>query len=249
MEPIRSPRNRAVVEAGRLHRARERKRLGLTLLEGPNLLDEALEAGISLRRVFALPDDPRREDWPNVTLVEERVMRRLAPTETPRGPVAVTDIPDWSRPAGDRHLLVLWRVSDPGNVGTIIRSAAAFGLGVAVSPECADPWSPKALRAGAGGHFRLPSLSRIEGLHPLSHHRLAATVVSGGEDPARLDDGPWAFLIGQEAHGLEPEMIQEAEKTVTIPMPGGTESLNVAAAATILAYAVTTGSRGFASDH
>lgn len=239
MEPIRSPRNRAVVEAGRLHRARERKRLGLTLLEGPNLLDEAVEAGIPLQRVFALPDDPRREEWPQVTIVDERVMHRLAPTETPRGPVAVAPIPDWSLPARDRHLLVLWGVSDPGNVGTIIRSAAAFGLGVAISPQCADPWSPKALRAGAGSHFRVPSLSRIEDLHALSHHRLAATVVSGGEDPARLEAGPWALLIGREAQGLDQVLIEEAETSVTIPMPGGTESLNVAAAASILAYAVT----------
>lgn len=241
MEPIRSPRNRAVVEAGRLHRARERKRLGLTLLEGPNLLDEAVEAGIHLQRVFALADDPRREEWPQVTIVDERVMHRLAPTETPRGPVAVARTPDWSPPARDRHLLVLWGVSDPGNVGTIIRSAAAFGLGVAVSPQCADPWSPKALRAGAGGHFRVPSLSRIEGLHALAHHRLAATVVSGGTDPARLEAGPWAFLIGREAQGLDQAFIEEAETSVTIPMPGGTESLNVAAAASILAYAVTKG--------
>lgn len=227
------------MEAGRLHRARERKRQGLTLLEGPNLLDEAVKFGIPLHRVFALPDDPRRQEWPRVTIVEERVMHRLAPTETPRGPVAVARIPDWSVPARDRHLLVLWGVGDPGNVGTIIRSAAAFGLGVAVSPQCADPWSPKALRAGAGGHFRVPSLSRIEGLHALAHHRLAATVVSGGEDPARLEAGPWAFLIGREAQGLDQVLIDEAETSVTIPMPGGSESLNVAAAASILAYAIT----------
>lgn len=249
MEPIRSLRNPAVVEAGRLHRARERKRLGLTLLEGPHLMGEALAAGVPIQRVFALPDDPRRGEWPEVTVVAEQVMHRLAPTDTPRGPVAVARIPDWSAPVPDRHLLVLWGVGDPGNVGTIIRSAAAFGLGVAVSPDCADPWSPKALRAGAGGHFRIASLSRVEGLGPLSNHHLAAAVVSGGENPIRLEDGPWAFLIGREAHGLDRDLIEAAEVEVTIPMPGGTESLNVAAAASILAYAVNIGSSGLPGDH
>lgn len=249
MEPIRSPRNQAVVEAGRLHRARERKRLGLTLVEGPHLMEEALAAGVQFERVFALPDDPRRDEWPGVTIIDDRVMHRLAPTENPRGPVAVARIPRWSPPARDRHLLVLWGVADPGNVGTIIRSAAAFGLGVVVAPDAADPWSPKALRAGAGGHFRLPSLSRVEGLDPLADHRLAATVVGGGEDLARLGEGPWAFLIGPEAHGLEADVVERSEVSVSIPMPGRMESLNAAVAASIIAYAVTFRSGGVGSGH
>lgn len=249
MEPIRSLRNRAVVEAGRLHRARERRQRGLTLLEGPHLLEEALAAGTVPERTFALPDDPGTGHWPQVTMVDERVMRRLAPTETPRGPVAVTRIPPWSPVPGDRHLLVLWGVADPGNVGTIIRSAAAFGLGVAVTPDSTDPWSPKALRAGSGGHFRLPGLSRVEGVESLGTHRLAAMVVKGGEDPARLDGGRWAFLFGPEAHGLDSGLVDASELTVTIPMPGGMESLNVAAAASILSYIVTVGSGGGSSHH
>lgn len=212
-------------------------------------MDEAVKGGVSVERVFVLSDDPRRDEWPKVTIVDERVMRRLAPTETPRGPVAVVRIPDSSPPAPDRHLLVVWGVSDPGNVGTIIRSAAAFGLGVAVSHDGADPWSPKTLRAGAGAHFRLPSLSLIDGLQPLAGHHLAAAVVSGGVDPHRLGRGPWAFLIGREAHGLGSEIVERAEEKVTIPMPGGVESLNAAVAASILAYAVTIGSGGPSIDH
>lgn len=249
MEPIRSPRNPAVVEAGRLHRARERRQSGLTLLEGPHLLAEAVSAGLRIERTFALEDDPRLGDWPQVTVVEGSVMRRLAGTETPRGPVAIVGIPAWDPPAPERDLVVLMAVGDPGNVGTIIRSAAAFGLGVVMGPHSADAWAPKVLRAGAGGHFRLASLSQIEGLDALPDHRLAATVVSGGQDPAGLGPGPWAFLIGSEPHGLEADVVERAHARVTIPMVAGSESLNAAVAASILAYVRGIGSRRRPAAH
>ena len=249
MEPIRSPRNPAVVAACRLHRSRERLETGLSLIEGPHVLEEAIAAGAEIERTFALPEDPRRDEWPNVVVVDHRVMLRLAATETPRGPVAIVVIPDWVEPPADRNLLVLMGVSDPGNVGTIIRSAAAFGCGVVIGPGTADPWSPKVLRAGAGAHFRLGGLSRIHEVPELTGHRLAATVVRGGEDPARLGPGPWAFLIGSEAHGLDPETVAAADVRVTIPMRGDTESLNAAVAASILAYVAATGSEPDPGDH
>lgn len=249
MEPIRSTRNRAVVEVGRLHRARERKQSGRTLLEGPNLIEEAVRAGVSIERSFALADDPRLDEWPQVTVVDEPVMRKLATTDTPRGPVAVIAIPPWQRPDPTSDLLVLWRLGDPGNVGTIIRSAAAFGLGVVIGPDSADVWSPKALRAGTGAHFRVPSLSSVARLAQLSGHQLAATVVTGGQDPRELGPGPWAVLIGSEPHGLDPEALASAEMRVTIPMAAATESLNAAVAASILAYILKTGSGRRPSAH
>ncbi|HEX7099783.1 MAG TPA: RNA methyltransferase [Acidimicrobiia bacterium] len=249
MEPIRSPRNPAVVAAGRLHRVRERHATGLTLVEGPHVLEEAIAAGAEIQRTFVLPDDPRHHEWPNAVVVDHDVMRKLAATETPRGPVAVVVIPDWIEPPADRDLLVLMGVSDPGNVGTIIRSAAAFGLGVVIGPETADPWSPKVVRSGAGAHFRLGGLSRIADVAELKGHRLAATVVEGGVDPATLGPGPWAFLIGSEAHGLDPIVVAACEVRVTIPMKGDTESLNAAVAASILAYIVSIGSEPGRASH
>lgn len=248
MLPIRSTRNRAVVDAGRLHGAKERKERGQTLLEGPHLLREALAARVQIEQVFARTDDPDLDNWPRPTLVEEAAMGKLAGTRTPRGPVAVIPIPDWVTPSVDQHLLVLFGVGDPGNVGTVIRSAAAFGLGVVIAPGTADPWSPKVLRAGAGAHFRT-RLSHIWSIDELDSHHLAATVVAGGLSPSRLGPGPWAFLIGAESPGLGPELVEAAETTVTIPMPGGTESLNAAVAASIIAYAVRNGSEGHPVDH
>lgn len=242
MEPIRSTRNPAVVEAGRLHRVRERNERGETLLEGPHLLEAAVAADVEIVRTFALEDDPRLGEWPRVSLVAPPVMKKLAGTQTPRGPVSVMRIPSWAPPPGDSDVLVLLGLNDPGNVGTIIRSAAAFGLSVAIGPGSADVWSPKVLRSAAGAHFRVRALSRVSRLDELGGHRLAATVVSGGNEPRELLGGPWAFLIGSEAHGLAPETISRADARVTIPMEPGNESLNAAVAASILAYEAMIGS-------
>ncbi|MGH8912318.1 MAG: TrmH family RNA methyltransferase [Acidimicrobiia bacterium] len=247
MEPIRSTRNRAVVEAGRLHRAVDRRRLGRSLIEGPHLLDEALAAGVTIHRTFCLEDDPGINRWPAVSPVDEIVLAKLAGTDSPRGPVAVVDIPSSVPLPLDRSVLALWDVSDPGNVGTILRSAAAFGLGVAVGPGTADLWAPKVLRAGAGAHFRIP-LSVFGSLDDFDRHRLAATVVAGGVDPVDIGAGHWVVLIGSEAHGLSPDSIAAAAIRISIPMPGGTESLNAAIAASIVAYGLSRGA-GRRSPH
>lgn len=245
MEPIHSRHNRAVVEAGRLHRVRDRRLRNATLLEGPHVLSEALAAGIVPERSFALADDPH--EWPNVSVVTEEVMAKLAGTENPRGPVAVIAIPPDRHPASDEDVMVLWGVGDPGNVGAIIRTCGAFGLGVAIGPGTADPWSPKVLRAGAGAHFRAPVFT-VAGFDELDGRQLAASVTAGGVAPAGLGDGPWAVLVGSEPHGLPESVVVAASASVTIPMPGGTESLNAAAAAAILAYELAVRSRAGGSD-
>lgn len=228
MEPVRSTRNPRVVAAVRLRRARERNKLGLTLLEGPHLLAEARQAGAEIIEVFGT-GVAAEDSWVEVSQV---VLDRLADTENPRGPVAVMRIPEPAEVTGD-HLRVA--VTDPGNAGTLIRTAAAFGLAVVFEPNSVDPWSPKVLRAAAGSHFRTEIgaatgdfgtiATVVEGGIPASH--LAAVL-----DPARA----WSILVGSEAHGLEADAAESADVRVTIPMPGGTESLNAAVAGAIVAY-------------
>jgi len=133
-------------------------------------------------------------------------------------------------------------ISDPGNVGTMIRSAAAFGWDLAVFGQTADPWSPKVLRAGAGNHF---SSHIAVSDHPFDRSKMhdldvVASVVSGGLPPNRLDR-PMALLVGSEAHGLHGSVLEQVDRTVSLPMPGGTESLNAAIAASILMYALAFG--------
>jgi TrmH family RNA methyltransferase len=237
-------RNKLVAEAASLHRARERRETGLTLLEGPHLLADALQSGVVPVRVFALADDADTANLAghnqiDLVLVDEPALRRVAGTETPRGPVAVIQAPPTKPPSG-AGMIVSWGVSDPGNVGTMIRTAAAFGWDFGHATGTADPWSPKVLRSGAGSHFWL-TVAPVASLSDLESwgFTTVATVVSGGRDPALLDSGRYALLVGAEATGLPPDVIEAASVELTIPMPGGTQSLNAAVAAAILTYEIT----------
>jgi TrmH family RNA methyltransferase len=241
-----------VQEAVRLQAARGRAESGRALLEGPHLLAEALSAGIRVEQVFALAGDAMsaeaaRACGAELIVVDERGLRRLATTEHPQSPVAVMLLPAAVLPAAG-HLLVAWGVGDPGNVGTLLRCAAAFGLGFAAGPGTADPWAPKVLRAAAGGHFRAGA-TRVRVLDDLrtGGRRLVATVARGGLPPAALPPGPLAVLVGDEAHGLPDEVVRACDLAVTIPMPGGAESLNAAVAGAIVAYELAAGG-GAAGD-
>lgn len=246
MEPVRNHRNEIVVEAARLHRGRHRRDRAQTLLEGPALLSDALGSGCRVRSVFAVPDDDHSRrlsethDLP-LTLVDGRALARLAGTETPRGPVAVVDIPD-EQLAEDRDLLVSWGVSDPGNVGALIRTAAAFGWGFGYSGGTADPWAPKTLRAGAGGQFQT-AVGPVRELADLTAWETIATVVAGGESPSDVSAPLVAVLIGEEASGLPDEVAGSCARRVSIPIEGPTESLNAAVAAGIVVYELSNRSR------
>lgn len=235
MEPVRTHRAKSVVEAARLHRARYRRERGLTLVEGLQVLRDVTDAGAVVREIFG--DGPAHE---GVIPVDHQALERLSGTKTPRGPVAVVEIPtQWLDRS--RNLLVSVGLSDPGNVGTMIRTAAAFDWGFAFTEGSADPWAPKTIRAGAGGQFQT-SVARIGSLAELREWATVATVVRGGEPIDTIDERPVALLIGEEAHGLEEWMIDAARHRLTIPTPGPTESLNAAVAAGIAMYQLSKGS-------
>jgi len=136
-------------------------------------------------------------------------------------------------PRGSRDVTVaLWRVADPGNVGTMIRTADAFGAAVSLSAECADPLAPRALRATAGAIFRVP----LVGWGEASEARGIALVAHGGEPLADVDlSPPLTFYLGSEREGLPDDLVTQCHKA-TIPTPGDAESLNVAAAGAIALY-------------
>jgi TrmH family RNA methyltransferase len=223
-----------VVEAARLHRARDRKERGLTLVEGPHMLADVVTAGAEVRQVFSL--DGTEGSIP----VDARAMARLAGTETPRGPVAVVAIPmEWLDRS--RNLLVSAGVSDPGNLGTMIRTAAAFGWGFASLEGSADPWAPKTIRSGAGSQFQIP-VARIGSMADVGEWSTIATVVRGGVDGSEITGRPVARVIGEEAHGLDDKLIAACDHRMTIPTPGPPDSLNAAVAAGIAVYELSRGS-------
>lgn len=160
------------------------------------------------------------------------VFGAIADAETPPGIAAEIPLPQIDRKGSE---VFLEGIQDAGNVGAIIRSAAAFGVGrVTLDRQCADPWSPKVLRAAMGGHFAL-GIRQVDDLAAaVPGTRLICTVVHGGR-PLREANlaGAWAF--GAEGAGLSAELLAKAAERVTIPMAGG-ESLNVAAAAAICLY-------------
>ena len=135
-------------------------------------------------------------------------------------------------PVGARDVvLALWKVSDPGNVGTILRTADAFSAGVSLSPECADPTGPRALRASAGAIFRVPICSWDE----LPEQRVALVAHGGAPLAGVTLAPPFAFVLGSEREGLPEELLRGACRA-SIPTPGAAESLNVAAAGAIALY-------------
>ena len=243
---ITSPRNARVAAARKLRRPRVRRETRRTLIEGPFLLEEARSAGIIVDEVFALAGDAEtaaschREGW-QLHEVAPDVMAALASSVNPRGPVAVAAIPD-SPQIECRDSVVLWGVADPGNAGTIIRTAGAFGFQVIATAGSVDLWSPKVVSAGVGGHFRANPVEgmaadlvvlQAAGLRPLVATSAGVTRV----DDAVRGEEPVALVVGNEAHGVPEEVIgAPGVETFMIPMPGGTESLNAAVAASISMY-------------
>jgi RNA methyltransferase, TrmH family len=164
--------------------------------------------------------------------VSEDVLASVSTLPHPARAIGVfrrVDLPPFAqRPA----TLALWRVADPGNVGTLVRSADAFGASVALSRGCADPTGAKALRASAGAVFRVP----IGDLDGLQGRRIALAVHEGTPLPEVALGEPMVFVLGAEREGLPEEVLATCDAVATIPLPGAAESLNVAAAGAIALY-------------
>ncbi|MEX1279491.1 MAG: RNA methyltransferase [Acidimicrobiia bacterium] len=240
-ESITSVRNPLVREVVGLHSARGRRDADAVLVEGPTVLAEALATGRRPRLILTTDPEAWDDGADRVVAVSPAVLERVATTVTPQDPVAVLDRP-LGHPTSPLRL-VAWQITDPGNLGTIVRGAAAFGADLVVGGVgAADPWSPKALRAGAGAHFRICVAEADDISAAIGDRPAAALVVDGGVDPGLLADRrPLCLVVGSEAHGLPTEVIDRCQARVTIPMPGGTESLNAAMAASIALYAMTRG--------
>jgi TrmH family RNA methyltransferase len=229
--------------------ARERRRRRRVLLEGAHLVATYLERVGAPRELIlsntALANAEiatlaQRVGLPPV-IVSRAVFAAFANTENPVGIAAEIDLPGGDPdPPESRHCVLIEGVQDAGNLGAILRCAAAFGVdSVVIGPGSADPWSPKVLRAAMGGHFFLriaeatnlaPKMSEFSGLK-------VCTVPQGGESLARLDlTGAVAWVFGSEGGGISAPLQELADVCARIPMPGGTESLNVAAAAAICLY-------------
>jgi TrmH family RNA methyltransferase len=231
------------------HDARTRRTERRALIEGAHLLAAYLDAGGRPNAVLVsetgLADVElaalARRAGPSPVTLPDALFRWVADAVTPAGLAAEIDLPATApRLAQARHGVFLDGIQDAGNVGAILRSAAAFGADTAVlGGGCADPWSPKVLRAAMGGHFalRVVEVPDLVGALQEFRGRLVCAVAAGGEVPAAVDlTGPLGWIFGAEGRGVSPAAAARAALRVSVPLAGGVESLNVAAAAAILLY-------------
>ena len=231
---------------------------GLVGVEGPRLVEEALRSGLAVEAVLVSASGephldrlrPGLEPSVRVLRTSDRLFAGVADTQTPQGVAALvrpraTTFDDLVR--GLPLVVVLVGVQDPGNVGTIVRTAEAFGAtgaAACASGECgtANPFAPKALRASAGSALRLPILQGISLPVLLAQLRVAGVRLYGattasGMAPQDADlRGPAALLVGNEGAGLPPEVERSADALLRIPMAAGIDSLNAAVAASVLLY-------------
>ena len=254
MQVIRSRENPHAKQLDTLLRQKKaREASGMFVLEGARLCLDALSAGLRPESVLLTPAALRKnpelaalvQEAPQTIWLDETLAERLGDTKTPQGVFAVLKMPE---PAtvkihGQGRYLLLHKVRDPGNLGGILRTAAALGVSAVFLCDCAELYSPKVLRASMGGIFRLPVVivddmaAQIQTLRQSSVETYAAALRPGARSTDCLSgDGAKAILIGNEGTGLPDELITACNDCVAIPMKSGSESLNAAMAAGILMW-------------
>ncbi len=230
---------------------RGREQSGQCLIEGVRLIEDAMRAGELPALIFciAAPVSPRVDRLLSsagaagvpVYAISPAIFATLSDTTNSQGVVAVVPVPYLSPVSGAELALVLDQIRDPGNLGTILRSAEAAGVEqVLLTKGCADPWSPKVLRAGMGAHFRLPVQVDLEWpaiADLLTDRPLWAADASGELAYDRVDwTQPAALVVGGETEGISAEAAGQTRGKVFIPMRGGADSLNAAMAATVILF-------------
>ncbi|MEM7092484.1 MAG: RNA methyltransferase [Actinomycetota bacterium] len=225
---------------------RERRAAGRFLVEGEKLVAEVLASGLTVHQVIhsSVWKAPAGIEA-SVAEVADHVIERISSTSTPQPVVAEVEIPEGEWRGLDRAAPVLAALdlNDPGNVGTMARSAEAAGFGaLIVLGATADPWGPKTVRASAGALFRLAVIEEADAAAGLAHlselgFRRIGTRMHNAPPCDSIDlTGAIAIVLGSEAHGLEPTHHAGIDSWASIPMAGDLESLNVAMAGTILTY-------------
>lgn len=243
MTIITSKANSVVKNAKKLHQKKYRK--SAYLIEGWHLFEEAVQAGVTIEKIFALESyRDQLAAFPQTVWVSEDILLDLADSQTPQGIVAVVQKEEVGQ-ADFRQgkFLFLEDVQDPGNVGTIIRTADAAGFtGVIVSDKSADIYSLKTLRSMQGSHFHLP-IYRMSSQRLLEEAKKAAIPVLAttlSKDSIDYRELPpienFVLVMGNEGQGISPLMAESADQLVHISMKGQAESLNVAVAAGILIF-------------
>ncbi len=230
---IDNPRVKDVV---RLRKARERRRSGLFVAEGPREVERAHAAGLTIVATYFAPS---LLEWPDGEEVSERVLAKMTYRAEPEGVLAVVEAPVRELPKDGSLYLVAVGIEKPGNLGAMARTADAAGADALVVAEAqADPWNPNAIRASTGAVFSLPVVeATLEDVKSLPA-RLVAAAPAAPTSYADADlAAPTALAVGAEDAGLPPAWLEAADLAVSIPVrAGATDSLNAATAAAIVLF-------------
>lgn len=235
---ITAPTNPLVKRLQRLHRAAQRRAAGLFLIEGERAITALLALGWQPQHLLHRQGDPVPADWPPACACSAAVIDRLSQARTASGYLAVFPIPAPAAIDPAAGGLLCWAIRDPGNLGSLLRSAAAFGQAQVVLVDCCDPWGPKTVQSSAGV---VPVIALAAYEHEQARRELLprglALVPREGRPPTDFPAGerPW-LVIGNEAHGLPAEVITACAARLTLPMRAEVESLNAAMAGSIACY-------------
>ncbi len=247
---ITSRDNQTVKWIRGLQRSRKQRREDKAfVVEGPKLFEEALLSGSTFQQVL-LTENARERDAHLLALLPDRVpvipvsepvLASCSDAVTPQGLVAVLSLPSAVVPSEITFALVLDQIQDPGNLGTLLRTARAAGVQVVLlTGGTVDPFNPKVVRAGMGAQLALPIIE-VSVWPPdfLTGVKIWLADSAGGTDYDAVDwSSPSALVLGNESHGVSPDLEALADGRVRIPMPGGAESLNAAAAGAVLVFEI-----------
>ena len=238
---LTSKNNPLIKETASLKEKKGRKQLGAFLVEGVKMAKECHNSDFTVERVFVAESFDGVLPFPDslIMRVSDDVLRHLSDEKTPQGVVCRVKIPTRPLVAPAKSCLLLDGVADPKNVGAIIRTANAAGYGeVYLTETCADPYSPKSVRASMSGVFftKIYSATRTEILSSLADIPIVVADMAGANAFTFAPPSKFALVIGNEANGVSEETQSRATHTVKIPMQATQESLNAAVSAGILMY-------------
>ncbi|MCA9770085.1 RNA methyltransferase [Candidatus Dependentiae bacterium] len=250
MKKISSRQNQDIKNVTALHKKKERYAQKKFIAEGLRVCNTLLVNNYKLVHMYVTEKTQRRVhelvSTDKITLVDDIVMYKMSSVKTPSNILGVFELPqqpDTQKIAQHNHQnnspgLVLANITDPGNMGTLIRSAAAMNAQHVVIVDGVDPFSPKVVQASAGtlAQIDIFQLSWEQLVKNKGNTKLCALVVFGGNKPQELNFKNSLLVIGNEAHGIAKKWIDDCEQKLTLPMPGNTESLNAAVAGSIALY-------------
>ncbi|WP_339228337.1 RNA methyltransferase [Oceanobacillus sp. FSL K6-2867] len=240
---ITSVKNEKVKQWKKLHKRKERIQAGAFLVEGFHLVEEAVNSNWTVREVI-MQKDVELPNWTNaypVVSVSENVMAYISQTATPQGIIAVIESYKQSEQNGN-HLLLIDSIQDPGNLGTIIRTADAAGMdGIILGDGTVDLYNDKVIRSTQGSIFHIPVLhadlgEEITKLKQKGFEIWATSLEKASNYNDIIPKAKVAIILGNEGAGVQADLIEQADRAVKIPIYGQAESLNVSIAAGILMY-------------